>query len=610
VKATVTINGAQYVYPDGPALPNYFVEFRADGSIAFILGTIWTDAATHLNITAHHVKIEDNSGAVVYDADLTDHWWGACWTYRPKPLRAVRTPAQIVAMRASFPFGDTGVPVKGPSKAATYKGPMDTSTVTVYMPTTGERGDIGHLTDASAWWMLGNPPDGMFAWAQAGDSCSIRFRDEKTGRPIDLLKNPTANCYFSSAQGTPWIRGAVDKGTNPWTAQEAHFCDMWFLACMATQDLNILEGLQYAANFMLLNDNALSRKQGKAVLHGEYRGLAWAFGMLFKAWFATKDAEARGPLPAFLHPSSYWQTLIDQSADYYLSQMTGHPYETFSLMCKMGRYSPWMHDYLCTTMGLGALMGQPKAATIFNKIIKNNVDRASGKSGYPYAYMNPYRMNTSQPAVPGKDGDLKQPPLDWPGAFKSFIGDYEAPITQADYDRIIVDQSNGGVQLRPSGYINEFRSAMAMADYLDKNGIVPVRATHPDFDLAYGHALTFYKNYGHPYLRTAVVATAPPASPQPQPATGVTFMPSTANLKIGETRQLNLTVTPADAERTGLSYHVVPDGILTLKPNDAGVAVTRTAAGNAQIIADLNGHEAEADATFIPLAESLALEWA
>jgi hypothetical protein len=151
---------------------------------------------------------------------------------------------------------------------------------------------------------------------------------------------------------------------------------------------------------------------------------------------------------------------------------------------------------------------------------------------------------------------------------------------------------------------------MAMADYLDKNGIVPVRATHPDFDLAYGHALTLYKNYGHPYLRTAVVATAPPASPQPQPATGVTFMPSTASLKIGETRQLNLTVTPADAERTGLSYRAVPDGILALKPNDAGVAVTRTAAGNAQIFADLNGHEAEADAIFIPLAESLALEWA
>jgi hypothetical protein len=69
--------------------------------------------------------------------------------------------------------------------------------------------------------------------------------------------------------------------------------------------------------------------------------------------------------------------------------MTGPSFDTFSLMVPMGHYSPWMHDYLCTTMGLGALMGQPKAATIFNKIIKNNINRASGKSGFPWACQPP-----------------------------------------------------------------------------------------------------------------------------------------------------------------------------------------------------------------------------
>lgn len=618
MKVTVVNNGAKYVYPDGPTLPNYFVDFRADGSVVFHLGTIWTPAETHLNLTAHHASIE-----AVFDADLTDHWWGAHWTYRPKPLRAVRSPAQIVAMRGSFPFGDTGVKVTGPSKPATFKGPMDTSTVTLYMPTTGERGDIGHITDVSAWWMLGNAPDSMFAWAQAGESCTIYFRDENTGRPIDLIKYPTANCYYSSAQGKPWIRGTLpedkltgfpgNKGTNPWSPQEAHFCDMYYMAFMASQDLNILEGLQYAANFMLLNDNAISVKQKKAVLHGEYRGLAWAFGLLFKAWFATKDAESRGPLPAFLHPSSYWQTLIDQSADYYLSLMTGPLFDKFSLMVPQGHYSPWMHDYLCTTMGLGALMGQPKAALIFNKIIKNNIDRASGESGYPWSATTSYRLSTCEPGADGK-GDLKNPPLaDWSAVFKARLVDPEAKITQAKYDQLLADPSNGGVPITGGYYINESRAVFAMADYLDKNGIVPVRATHPDFDLAYGHILTLYKNYGHPYLRTAVVSTAPPSPPpQPKPATGVKIMAETLNLKVGNSVTLTLEII-GGALKALPTWSTRTPATAALAPSEDGLScvVTATAPGAISVEVDGDGETHLSDTVEgvvpVPLATGLKI---
>jgi hypothetical protein len=89
---------------------------------------------------------------------------------------------------------------------------------------------------------------------------------------------------------------------------------------MATQDLNILEGLQYAANFMLLNDNAIVQEAGQRP--SCTANIAARLGLRHAVQGMVRD-EGRGvsrPAAAFLHPSSYFQTLIDQSADYYLSR--------------------------------------------------------------------------------------------------------------------------------------------------------------------------------------------------------------------------------------------------------------------------------------------------
>jgi hypothetical protein len=196
-------------------------------------------------------------------------------------------------------------------------------------------------------------------------------------------------------------------------------------------------------------------------------------------------------------------------------------------------------------------------------------------------------------------------------------------LPKADHDRLLVDPLNGGNALLGSEYMMTTRACLVMADYLDKKGLAPVRKTYPDFDLALANAERMFRNGGIVNSRVSVVADAsgvpttipplpePAPDPTPQPATGVTLMPSTLALKIGESHQLNLTVTPTGADLTGLVYRAVPDGVVTLAANAAGVAVTRNKAGNVQIFADLNGHEAEADASYTPpLAESLVLAWA
>ena len=263
---------------------------------------------------------------VLFDTDIPLHLWNAEWTYRPSPIAVTKKPAEIVAANRMFPFGDTGEGIAPPHNYV-FKGPMDSAGITKYMPTTGERGDIGLVTDPSAHYLLGDSPGPMLAWAQAAGSCPMHFRDEKTGRPIDLLKYPQANAYDAPGyQGAPWLpKGPRDpdgytRYGDGWSPQQAHFCEMSYVAYMATGDLGFLEDLQYEANFCVLTDAAKSKPNG-AIISGEARGLAWGFRQLFMAHIATKDLEAKGPLPISLHPSSYFQILLDNALKFYTVSM-------------------------------------------------------------------------------------------------------------------------------------------------------------------------------------------------------------------------------------------------------------------------------------------------
>ena len=168
-RVTVSLNGETYSYPDGPKIPSYFVGFREDGRVVFHLGALGQlgkkrvqPAPYHLG--PHHVKIEKD-GVVLFEINVQAHWWNAEWTFRPAKLTPKKTPAQIVAANRMFSFGNIGARI-GETAKFTYKGPMDSAGITIYMPTTGERPDIGLITDPSANFMLTGNGNSMLAWAQ------------------------------------------------------------------------------------------------------------------------------------------------------------------------------------------------------------------------------------------------------------------------------------------------------------------------------------------------------------------------------------------------------------------------------------------------------------
>ncbi|MEO8302292.1 MAG: hypothetical protein ABI608_10885 [Rhizomicrobium sp.] len=522
-KVTVIWNGATYTYPQGPQIPSYYVGFRQDGRIVFHLGALGDLAKAAAakpepyHLGPHHVKIERGE-AVVFDADIVGHWWNAEWTFRPSPIAAKRTPAQIVAANRMFPFGNTGAKVSPPANYV-FKGPMDSAGITLYMPTTGERPDIGLITDASAFYMLGGKPDPMIAWAQAAGSCPMHFRDEQTGKPIDLIRYPKANSYSEPKQGSPWL---MSGPPNPkaagyrqfgggWTPQQAHYCEMSYLAYVATLDAGFLEDLQYSANFTVLSDGYMSGGRNIATVYGELRGIAWAFRNLFMAHIATKDAEAAGTLPASCHPSSYWKALLDNQLAYYKKYMTDPSNQTFRLVSGGDRFGPWQADYMLTALAFGVLTGHSDWAPFYVWALGNAIARTNGTSGYPPGWGGAYYLNTRE-WMTRPDGTLDQnqynpsQPLDWSTTFLYQTKDPNgARPTPAQIDALKSDPLNGGKSMVGAEYLMTTRAVLVMAAYLEKNGLANVRAAYPDLDKCVANVERMVRNNGAANPRTSVI---------------------------------------------------------------------------------------------------------
>jgi len=529
-QVTITYNGTDYVYPGGN-LPYFFVLPQADGRIIFHLGVLGNlpadqDPKQPFNMTAYKAVVDDGVTTKTYDVPA--HWWNGRWTHYPSPISVVRTRAQLVAARRMFPFGDTGC--KLPTQSITPKTTlMGSSDITIYMPTTGERPDIGLSTDNSAWYMLGKDPDGMIQWGLAGSTCPMHFRDQRTGKPIDLLKYPSTNSYsLPGYQGAPWLaqgkqaaNGYCEYGGG-WQPQQAHYCEMSYAAYQATRNTNFLEDLQYSANFVVLCDAYKSGGEGKPTVSGEYRGVAWAFRNLFMAHVATLDAEAEGTISDGCLPSSYWKSLLDIQLTYYSKYMADPANQVFRLVCgPADKLGPWQCDYMLTSLAFGVLTGHSDWAPLYVWALKNAIDRTSNaqtwqQGGYPPGFGGAYYMSAKTPT--------------W---YDSFItmGPEDGPPTQAQIDALKIDPLNDGKAMGGSEYLMTTRAVLIMADYLDKQGICNVRGTYPELDKCIQICTTMNKNYGAMNPRVSVISD------------GGIIMPTAVTINLGQKVHLDVAFT-------------------------------------------------------------------
>lgn len=491
---------ADYASP-GPLPPDISVTRYADGNARVHFGSA-IDQSRIRNLDAHHVTIDGKTVPIPF------HGWNQTWTNRVAPLAIKKSPAQLVAANRMFPLG---IPWANGSIAPVsnyiFTGPMDSAGITKYFPTTGERPDIGWITDPSAQYMLGGSAGPMLAWSQGIGSCPMHFRDETTGKPIDLLKYPGANQYSGPQQGGHWLqRGALVKDSagnswpmyaDNWEPQQGHYGEFSYVAYLATLDPVFLEDLGYSANFGVLADAWISAQRGIATVYGEYRGVAWSFLKLFMAHAATQDAEAAGTLPASCHPSSYWKKLLDNQLVYYTQFQTNPANQTFCLVTGGPNYfGPWQVDYMLTALAFGVLTGHSDWAPLYLWALKNAIDRTSGKSGYPVGYGAYYYMDGSKP--------------DWYSAFLAgavALTPDAQPPTQAEIDILKADPFNGGKAMHNIEYLMTTHAVLVMAQYLHAKGLVDVKAVYPDLDLCAANVTRMLQGGGC-NARVAVVLDA------------------------------------------------------------------------------------------------------
>lgn len=580
-EVTVTKDGTDYLYtsPGVGGIPDYYVRVNPDDTIRFGLGSLNNAPADMpptqpYDLGPHHVKvvrIDDGTGVrtTLVDDDIQYHGWFQSWVYRPNGLPTPKkTPAQLVAARRTWPMGDvvkTGLAPMQVSYSPVKVRLFDFGGACRYQPTTGERPDIGWVTDVIANYLMGGSAVGLIAWAEAILAAPIHVLDKKTGRWVDPNQYPHANTYGNDGhyQGGPWIAiGVFDNGwptpapkAAPINIQRAHLAEMCGWAAIITEDWTYLEEAQALAIIAGLNDiNGTDPAFGGAMVGtSEVRGMGHHLRQVLLAYIATKDAEARVAAagkawPPSAHPSATFKKIIDNSLGWWLKFCNDPLNQTFHTVSSTSREGPWQHNYVLTELPLALLFGLPEWAPVYKFLLKNWIDQTSGKSGWPPGFGTDYYFNVAPTTPPDPTLDfvgqalwrLNESHIDGSKRFASWGEAWAARVqsmkdertasnlggipagdpaeaaaiakTQAEWAaidaqaaKLAADPLNGGQAMQGFGYNLTTCAVGNIASYLDKMGIFPTRQEFPDFDTCLKNVRDYVNDGGWMDPRVSIV---------------------------------------------------------------------------------------------------------
>ena len=227
-----------------------------------------------------------------------------------------------------------------------------------------------------------------------------------------------------------------------------------------------------------MNGNAVVGQSGGA------RAIAWEIRSVFEAWSATKQAEANGPLPSWLLPSSYFDTLLKNMVPYFelWTKSTARWAAVFHWLPLVNNVEHWENKYQAVAMMLGVLLGRTDYKAIAEWVVQDTINWLKTIPAFP----DPYYFNTVTPAS-GLSGNVYLPPSGTPDsdfypdlgtAFMAWaqgdIAGKGGQITQAGLDALMADPLNGGVLVETQNdYAGNYpRGVCAFATYLNTLGLI------------------------------------------------------------------------------------------------------------------------------------------
>jgi len=416
------------------------VYFRPDASpgtrkeIIFELGKCFgadNNAAYHImpgttSGISYTAVISDDTGTLQTVVVSNPHWWFSRWrtaaatqtgtwsvgamsdaTKRP----IVNDPTTIMANNWWFRMDATGLPSLESYNPASllYVNPMDSAGIDQGMGTTGERIDLGLISEPLGRWMLSpstaNYEAAMRSWAEASSSIPNRFRDENTGAPLSLVTYPGATYYGTDGGGsTPYIKSAPWLNANQvacaWGPDGAHYPHLAYIPFAATLDPYYLENLQFDGLDVFMESQYYAGNS--YVQPSQVRNMAWGYRTLFMAWKGTKIANDISTLPSWIGSIATWDSLVARNIYWAnaiwrtASTPSPNPSSLFGCICRLGNTELWQQDWVTMAFGLGVLFGVPNGtdgstpAQIFDWALLNTDFRSNGTSGWPVGHCAPY----------------------------------------------------------------------------------------------------------------------------------------------------------------------------------------------------------------------------
>jgi hypothetical protein len=381
-------------------LPAFLVQFRCDREggrteVVFELGdtTVGTAAFNMGAYTATIYRGED----VLATVPVPEHYWYSRWRWQsvPRPIVATIEELQDAGLLPSF---DLALSQTRPLSAQRVYTPMKLAGLTAYMPGTGERDEIGLVTEAQAEFLRGDASvDSLIAQAEASGTFPWHYRDEDGVAVFNFVTHPQASMYYPA--NLPAI------GT-PVTLDVAHEPDLCYVPYLLTGDPYYLEELQFAATYNVLASNPQSR--GSYCIGFATRAHAWALRTLAHCARVTPD-----DAPAWVQSRAYWQEWLDGNRDWMLTRyvhptalpFTEVPYASPLHYMADATNSPatstmpagtcsqqWMEDYEAAVLGHVVQIGFVDWMPILEWKLVNSIARTNGTSGWIRAKPTPYNV--------------------------------------------------------------------------------------------------------------------------------------------------------------------------------------------------------------------------
>jgi len=384
-----------------PDLVGFRVLFRRDrgeaqrDEVVFELGdtTAGTVAANMTGYIATIYRGED----VLAVAEVPEHYWYSRWRWQSAPRPIVASVEELQAA-GLVPCFDPALSQTRPLSSAKVYAPMGLAGLTAYMASTGERDEIGLVTEAQAEFLRGDASaDSMLAQAEASGTMPWHYRDEDGCAVFNFIEHPQASMYYPAN---------LPACSTPIALDVAHEPDLCFVPFLLTGDPYYLEELQFAATYNVLASNPQSR--GSYCIGFATRAHAWALRTLAHCARVTPD-----DAPAWVQSRAYWQSWLDGNRDWMMGRyvnptaapFTEAPYApplnymadtenspATSTMPQGTCSQQWMEDYEACVLGHVVAIGYADWMPILEWKLANSIARTDGRSGWVRAKPCPYNV--------------------------------------------------------------------------------------------------------------------------------------------------------------------------------------------------------------------------